>query len=200
MFDSFKNVQNASITNIMGLIKKQEKEIVDVKSSLKTEVETQVKAHIEQLEGSFQPGTNTPTHGPPDWFKEHLDAFKDLQDTVVKHTNQVEQLEINDRLCVLIIDGLKHKPGMDLVTNVINAISYYLGVNLSRDDFVRCHRFGPDSAEGLPKSVMVRFNDPVIKQALLRLKPNLRFSPYISENFLLKNKTQFLIMQGMLKS
>ena len=64
------------------------------------------------------------------------DMIDVLQDKIESLKNRLEQVEINDRLSVLIVDGVKFEKGVTLEQNIINAFEKHLGVPLEQDDFL----------------------------------------------------------------
>ena len=89
--------------------------------------------------------------------------------------DRLEENERNDRLGVLILEGLKHSKEGTLKTHVCNTIKKYMDINIKDTDMIHCYRFGEDGQEsGLPRQVKIRFKDPTIKQAIMRLRGNLR--------------------------
>ena len=64
------------------------------------------------------------------------EKIRDLQIQVNRHDNRIESMERNDRIGVLIIEGINFKKGKKLTQCVIDDLQKYLEYKLTERDFL----------------------------------------------------------------
>ena len=105
--------------------------------------------------------------------------MRQIQDNHAKlqsHEKRADFLERQDRLSVLIVDGLTLDNSISIGTNIIVMVKQYLDLEILPEDIIVAHKLPRIDNSKSVDSVRVKFREIEIKRILLRSKGRLRGS------------------------
>ena len=104
--------------------------------------------------------------------------------------SRVENVEIQDRETVVIVDGVYPEPNKQLSSAVQKQLNSYMDVQLKDEEIIQCSYIGKQPDGGRLKSIKVRLNDRRLKKVLMKKEGQLKTSKiYVKEFLTSRNNT-----------
>ena len=119
------------------------------------------KGKRDQMDGMMDMGTSNI----------ELTQLDERLDTI---ENRIENLEIQDRQSIVILDGIEVEPEKTLAESVKTQMNANMDVNLKDEEIVQCSFLGRPTQPGTKRPIKVRLNDRRLKKTLMRKKGQLK--------------------------
>ena len=175
--------QRAELEAQNKVIKEQEAKIKTQQSLLN---DLDIRNYMEELEGHRKVLKAHKTA-----IESHDSRMNDQQAQINEHDDRIEKAEINDRMGVLIIIGVKITAPNKIRESVIATIKKYLDINLTYEDFTKCYRLQDIDDKGTTQ-IMIRLKDPNKKANILMKRGKPKQSPIYLKEFLTKKQRSIM--------
>ncbi|XP_046976346.1 uncharacterized protein LOC124542442 [Vanessa cardui] len=158
----------------------------------------QLTEHFNSKMAEFQQNLNSnmPAASPTSDIVSQFNAFRSfvltalegLQLQVELLSKKCDQMEMRSRRKMLLVHGVPEAKKENLSAYVSQLLSEHLKLpELSVDSISRCHRLG-SSAPEKPRVILIKFQDPIIRNKVWYAKTNLKNTGVTLSEFLTKER------------
>ncbi len=169
-----KNKQGILVHDKMetGQPQNQPSDITRLEAQLK-QLKNEMEAGFKNIRIDFEMDIKTKNQDSNSATKQVTDqTLIEISERIEKVEIRTENLEIQDRENVIIVDGIVPEQDKSLAHSVRSQINSTMDIGIKEDEIVQCSYIGKKQADNKPRTIKVRLNDRRLKKSMMRKRDN----------------------------